>query len=155
MEEYDRYRQEKLPAKLPVIDHVDWRRRMGDCIYSYSPTMEPKIRQGVHSEENQQRDLGGKRALLSNHFYYFGEEDVPIPSFLFPLIKKGQGHKKIEDSRLVEAFERWIAPFPTNIIAGDPQLKHEFDGPVNAQKLSSCGYCHLNEDSDEDEERVC
>lgn len=155
MQEYDRYCQEKLPAKLPVIDHVDWRRRMGDCIYSYSPNGEPKIRQGVHNEGNRERDLSGQRGLLSSHFYYFGEEAVPLPSHLLPLVKKGQGHRKIEDARLIQLFERWIEPFPRNVVAGEPQLKHEFDGRVDGGRMAACGDCHGEEDRHEEEETIC
>lgn len=36
-----------------------------------------------------------------------------------------------------------------------PQLKHEFDEPVNAEKLSGCSVCHLNEDREEQEDAVC
>jgi len=152
MEEYNHYCQKELPAKVPDIGHSDWTKRMGDCIYDYSAGGAPTIRPGVHNEGNRERDLSGQRALLSTHFYYFGEEAVPIPTYLFPLIKKSQGHRKIEDPRLVEAFERWMEPFPLNVVAGEPQLKHAFDGPPAESRMAACADCHLEEDIQEGEE---
>ena len=155
MEEYDQYCLQELPAKLPDIKHIDWRRRMGDCIYDYSTGGTQRIRPSVHDEGNRERDLGGMRALLSTHFYYLGEEAVPLPTYLSPLIKKSQGHRKIEDQALIRRFEQWVAPFPPNTVIADPQLRHAFDGPINTTRLAACGTCHLEEDSKEDEERYC
>jgi hypothetical protein len=153
--EYDQICQKQHRGKIPDIENPDWRRRMGDCLYDYRSGTTPTIRPGVHNEGNRERDLSGVNALLSTHFYYFGELAVPLPTLLHPIIKKSQGHRKIEDEQLVQLFERWIAPFPRNIVAGDPQLKHEFDGPVNTEKLSGCGVCHTNEDREEQEDGVC
>jgi len=155
MEEYDRYCQRELSAKVPDIGHSDWRRRMGDCIYDFSAIGAPRIRSSVHNEGNRERDLGGVRALLSTHFHYFGEEAVPLPTYLAPLIKKSQGHRKIEDQALIQRFEQWIDPFPRNEVAGEPQLKHAFDGPIGAERLAACAGCHLEEDTHEEEETNC
>ena len=144
-----------MQAKLPDIGHTDWRRRMGDCIYDYSSGAIPRIRPGVHNEGNRERDLSGRRALVSAHFYYFGEQAVPLPGYLLPLIKRGQGHRKIEDRQLIQRFEHWIEAFPSNVVGGEPQLKHEFDGPIGIEKLAACSGCHLEEDSHEDEDTYC
>ena len=49
------------------------------------------MRKGVHTETYRQTDLGGYNALLSNHFYYFGEGSRPIADDLKEIIKRGRG----------------------------------------------------------------
>jgi putative DNA base modification enzyme with NMAD domain len=114
MEEYDIFCEEELNEKVPDWNNKDWRRRMGDCIYDYSESNKPKIRKGVHNEGSRIRDLSGKNSLISNHFYYFGEEARPIPEGLKKLIKKNQGHLKIENIELIKAFEEWVEGFEKN-----------------------------------------
>lgn len=100
---------------------------MGDCIYDFHDEPGPRIRKGVHNDKNRERDLSGQNALLSTNFYYFGEQSDPIPNYLKSIIKKNQGHLKIELPDLIEKFENWIIQFDKNRIYGEPQLKHEFD----------------------------
>jgi Nucleotide modification associated domain 2 len=155
LEAYDRFCQAHLPAKIPDIHHDDWRRRMGDCIYDFTGGNPPGLRPGVHTEQNRIRDLSGECVLLSRHFYYFGEGAVPLPADLLPLVQAGQGHRKIERADLVEEFEAFTKPFPLNTIAGEPQLKHAFDGPAGLARLAACASCHLEEDGHEGEEVYC
>jgi Nucleotide modification associated domain 2 len=155
MRDYDYYCQRSLPAKLPDVDHKDWRMRMGDCIYHFPKGKSPVIRPGVHNEDNREMDLSGQRALLSTHFYYFGENAHLLPENLLLLVKRGQGHKKIEDAQLIDTFEEWISLFPVNTIGGEPQLKHVFNGPLRVESLKACGSCHTEEDRHEEEERIC
>jgi Nucleotide modification associated domain 2 len=155
MAEYDSYCLQYLPKKIPDINSNDWRRKMGDCIYDYSDGQEPLIRESVHNEANRKRDLSGLNALLSSHFYYFGEDAAPMPDDLLFLVKQNQGHKIIENAHLIERFENWIKQFQQKVIMGQPQLKHLFiKAPINYQ-LASCSSCHLREDEFEDEELIC
>lgn len=125
--DYDKYCQNKLQEKIPKWFNSDWRRRLGDCIYDYSQAREPSIRVAVHKEKNRVRDLSGIYALLSNHFYYFGEEPRPLPSELKVIVKRSQGHLVIEDSILIKKFERWISKFRMNKIYADPQGRYIYD----------------------------
>jgi hypothetical protein len=152
LEGYDRFCQAHLSAKIPDINNADWRRRMGDCIYDFATGYPPSLRPGVHTEENRIRDLSGKCALLSRHFYYFGERAVPLPADLLPLVQITQGHRKIENADLVKKFETFIKHFPLNVVAGEPQLKHAFDTPAGLARLAACASCHLEEDGREGEE---
>lgn len=123
LKEYDAFCKNNLPNKIPKWKTKDWRFRVGDCIYDYSINNEPKIRKSVHNEGNRQRDLSGQYALLSDHFYYFGVEAEPLPTGLKELIKRNQGHKKIEVPRLIQEFEKWIEQFEKNKLYGDPQMR--------------------------------
>ena len=153
--DYDRHCQKHLPEKIPVKRHPDWHKRMGDCIYDYSRGDFPAIRLGVHDEGNRATDLSGQNALLSTHFYYFGEQPIPFPRHLLHLVKDGRGCKKITLPDSVLAFETWISAFPINVLAANPQLKHCFDGSPDDANLAQCGICQLTEDRLDDEEVVC
>ena len=92
MREYDVYCKEKLPNKIPDITSTDYKRQVGDCLYDFNQIDaegKPFKRQGVHGLENRGHDLGGKNALLSEHFYYFGDKPVCLPEHLHPIIKQG------------------------------------------------------------------
>jgi hypothetical protein len=155
LKEYDTYCQRELANKIPEIRNEDWRRRMGDCIYHYENGDSPRLRPGVHGQGNVTRDLSGLSALLSDHFYYFGEQPKPLPANLLPLVKKGQGHRKILSVDLAASFEGWIQRFSLNVVAADPQLRHAFDGAPGDTQLGQCGICHLDEDSSDEEDVIC
>lgn len=152
LEEYDEYCNHSLTNKIPKWKTKDWRLKVGDCIYDYSKENEPTIRKGVHNEENRKKDLSGQNALLSDHFYYFGAEAKPLHTELTQLIKKNQGHKKIENKNLIEKFEKWIAQFEKNKLYSDSQMKWLFDREITEKELSICAKQCAIDDEDETEE---
>ncbi|MFV0323035.1 MAG: hypothetical protein ACK5LF_01485 [Bacteroides xylanisolvens] len=154
LKEYDEYCKASLTNKIPVIETKDWTLKVGDCIYDYSKGDIPLIRRGVHNENNRARDLSGHNALLSDHFYYFGSEARPLPLELKDLIKKSQGHKKIENVELLRKFEMWIEQFDRNRIYADPQMCWFFDREITDKNLSDCAN-QCSEDDNEMEEEVC
>ncbi|MBS1649217.1 MAG: hypothetical protein JSR09_05870 [Bacteroidetes bacterium] len=152
---YDQFCNQSLQSKIPVWKTNDWRLRMGDCIYDYSKPGDPTIRKSVHNETNRATDIGGKFALLSTHFYYFGVAAVEIHKDLKQLIKQSQGHKIIQQEDLVIKFENWIKQFKLNTIIGDPQLRWMFDREVNDDLISGCSKQDYEDDQDESCETVC
>lgn len=138
LSEYDDFCRNHLTNKIPNWEAKDWRLRLGDCIYDYSTTIEPTLREGVHNEFNRQRDLSGYNALLSDHFYYFGVEARPLPTELKVLIKKNQGHKKIENHRLIQEFEKWIKQFEKNKLYAEPQMRWLFDRKTSNKEEFAC-----------------
>jgi hypothetical protein len=126
MAEYDSYCSKSLQNKIPQYDHADWRRKVGDCIYDFANDNNPVIREGVHDENSRARDLRGMHALLSIHFYYFGDNVVDLPAYLLPIVMQTQGHKATESVDVIQKFESWISQFPLNKIDGTPQQKHMF-----------------------------
>jgi hypothetical protein len=155
LKEYDEYCKLNLKTKIPDWTNNDWRKKMGDCIYDYSNSEEPTMRKGVHNEWNRERDLGGKNALVSDRFYYFGEEARIIPDDLRRIIKKNQGHLKVENQDLLERFESWIFSFEKNKVYANPQLKYEFDKIMTEEQISKCARRHEIEDGYEEEETIC
>ncbi|MBK7886887.1 MAG: hypothetical protein IPJ86_06145 [Bacteroidetes bacterium] len=155
LSDYDTYCNTNLKEKVPKWFSKDWRKRMGDCIYDYSKGPNPFLRKGIHNEKNKMKDLSGQNALISNHFYYFGEEARVLPKELKGLIKKSQGHLKIENEELIKNFLRWIKLFKKNKIYGNPQLKYKFDLEPNDDLIIECSTQHLKEDRNEKEKIVC
>lgn len=155
LKEYDEYCNNSLINKVPVIMTENWKQKVGDCIYDYSKGGEPLIRKGVHNEGNRGRDLNGHNALLSNHFYYFGSEARLLPPELKSIIKKNQGHKKIESVELIRTFESWIEQFERNKIYADSQMRWYFDREITNEDLSACANICRENDKDESEEEVC
>lgn len=155
LKEYNDFCKNDLTNKIPKWKTKDWRFRVGDCIYDYSTSNEPTIRKGVHNEGNRQRDLGGQNAILSDHFYYFGVEARPLPTKLKELIKRNQGHKKIEIDSLIQEFEKWIKQFEKNKLYADPQMRWLFDRELSDEEVSACASEKLENDEDEIEETLC
>jgi hypothetical protein len=155
LKEYDSYCNKELKNKIPDWKNKDWKNKIGDCIYDYSNGLNPTIRKGVHNEDNRQRDLSGEKSLLSNNFFYFGEDVKPIPYELKEIIKQNQGHKKIENIELILKFEKWINKFENNKIYADPQMRWYFDKQLTDEDIKTCAKTHYEEDIDDTEVRLC
>lgn len=130
MKEYDRIctaSTTDLKNKIPTQDS-DWRRMVGDCIYKYPLNGEiPMMRPGLHCSDDIERDLSGENVLMSDHFYYFGENAIQIDCRFKELLKHKQGHLKFENENLTNDFVVWLTGFgyERNSINGYPQLLNE------------------------------
>lgn len=110
----------------------------------------------VHPPDCAPKDIRGGYALLSNRFWYFGANSVPLPNELLHLVHTTQGHsihvnRKVDDVlRLVEWLGSWstgIHGQPVNtkvkLDAASPASEAPFqaldDAPVEGPRLkSSC-----------------
>ena len=66
------------------------------------------MRLSVHSEKDREKDLGGRYALLSDHFWYFGNRPLPLPDDLRGIVKNGPGHRSKSNAPYVEMFLEWL-----------------------------------------------
>jgi hypothetical protein len=146
MREYDQFCLTNYPKKIP-----DWRsriysRRMGDSLYDYSVGSIPKMRWGVHNKANEEHDLSGIYALISKHFYYFGDHPIKLPINLRPIIRDTQGHKVDLNQPYFESFVNWIESlnYRPNKIMGNPQLKKGLSRDTDIQ--AKCSIRDLEED---------
>lgn len=146
LRDYDAFCRRRLRGKIPKWDSADFRRRVGDCIYDFSRSGEPRLRSGVHDERNRTVDLGGENALLSKHFYYFGDKPIALPSRLAAIIHQTQGHKSRSNQPYVKRFVAWIDELPLrpNRLYGEPQIRIE--ASLDSDVLSKCGSRHLEAD---------
>jgi hypothetical protein len=122
MPDYDAFCRLELPDKITNSASDEFPRRLGDCIYDFS-TARPRIRPSVHGEDQRERDLSGMNALLSDHFYYFGDKPIDLPERLAPIIHRGQGHKSQRNAPYERAFGSWIdsLEIAPNRLYGNPQ----------------------------------
>jgi hypothetical protein len=123
MREYDAFTKARLPAKVPDWRNRDHRRRLGDSIYDFSHDP-PGQRHGVHDADNMRTDLSGSNALLSDHFFYFGNNATELPTRLHAIVKSGQGHRSISNAQYIDESVDWIESlgYEPNSLEGDPQL---------------------------------
>ena len=123
MSEYDAFTKKSLREKIPDWHHEDHCRRLGDSIYDFS-TDPPKQRVGVHHHGNISTDMRGGFALLSTHFFYFGDKPKPLPPDLMPIVKQGQGHRSTSNVQYYDRFVEWIENlgYRPNTLVGKPQI---------------------------------
>jgi hypothetical protein len=151
LEGYDVFCQRELPNKIPDWSHGVFARKVGDCIYDYSQRGKPKLRSSVHNQSNRLTDLGGHNALLSSHFYYFGDKPVRLPKKLEPIVHRTQGHKSRANSDYVDEFVSWIeglglAPCSLH---GEPQLKSKI-----MQSHDCRGLCARQDNEEDQDDRI-
>lgn len=137
LKEYDQFCRDQLPEKIADINNSDQRIKLGDCIYDYSNGEPPSQRLGVHNAKNFERDLGGQFALLSDHFYYFGDQAIDIPPEFRSIIKQGQAHKSNSNEPVKEEFIEWLETrgYRSNKLFGKPQIEIDF----NKKNPCECG----------------
>jgi hypothetical protein len=89
----------------------------GDNVYHFSKESKEYIQEnshhskpdGVRNERNYKRDLKSKKVLISENFWYFGNDSIEIPKDLCDEIcKSGRGRKKIEDKKIIKKYEDWL-----------------------------------------------
>lgn len=151
MQEYWDFCTKQLPKKIPNWRGNSYKDRVGDCIYDFSVDP-PKILRSVHNEGNRQRDLGGQFTLLSHHFYYFGDNPEPLPDYLLPIVRQGQGHKSNANNPYFHQFIDWILTMTKekNKIYSEPQARQLFT--LDSDYMSKCAAIRDKALDDQDEE---
>lgn len=150
MRDYEAFVRSECPEKVPDWHHRDGRRRVGDAVYDFA-TNPPKVRASVHTNRNRRRDLGGEKALISNHFFYFGRAPEPLPADLLPIVRQGQGHQVKKNEPYVERFVGWVEGLGVtrNKVLALPQ----YDFPLHGTDPGACA-CAALEEADENEATV-
>jgi len=123
MADYDAFTRKRLKFKIPAPRSKDPRRIVGDSIYDFDLPAVPQRSGSVHEEANRDTDLEGEFVLLSNHFFYFGDQPVVLPQSLLPVVKHGQGHRSNSNAPYLEEFVRWIEGLGVapRSLSGQPQ----------------------------------
>jgi putative DNA base modification enzyme with NMAD domain len=149
LRDYDTFCRSHLRGKIPKWASRDFIDRVGDCIYDFARPHGPTLRDSVHGEQNREVDLGGKNALLSERFYYFGDHPVPLPAHLRPIVHQTQGHKSRANARYAAEFIDWVEGLglEPNGLYGEPQLRREI--MADADGGAQCSARDLEEDEDD------
>jgi Nucleotide modification associated domain 2 len=149
MEEYDAFARAHHPNKVPDLQSSDKQRRKGDALYDFS-TKPPRVRPGVHGEDAREHDLGGKHALLSTDFYYFGKNAPPVPHDLLPIVRQTQGHQSHLNDPYVAKAIKWLRTLQSGV-HGEPQTWEDaVDG--DSAGCGRCGQRRSDADDDDDDE---
>ncbi len=122
MHEYDALAREHWPGKVPYPRSSDPRRRVGDAVYDFGEDP-PGVRPGaVHTCEHRDRDLSGEYALLSEHFFYFGDRAIDLPEHLLGIVKRGPAHRSRGNDPYLSSFLGWLhgLGLTPNGVHGDP-----------------------------------
>jgi putative DNA base modification enzyme with NMAD domain len=100
----------KVTNKMTMAEYDERFRDRVDAIYD------------LHTAEEYETDLSGKYALLSEHFFYFGDNAPLLPEHLRGLTKRGPGHRSVSNAPYVEPFVRWIEnTYEANRLHGRPR----------------------------------
>lgn len=63
---------------------------------------------GIYNEEHFRKDISGKNALISERFYYFGDNAPKIPDHLINVCHVTQGEKIVRPDALAIQFLEWL-----------------------------------------------
>ena len=107
LRDYDRLAPTHWPHRVPNPQSAIMSDRLGDCIYDFSGGA-PVQRAGLHAAQHVATDLSGENVLVSRHYFYFGQNAVPLPPRLRELVHQTQAHKVTVNAPLVEPFLRWL-----------------------------------------------
>ena len=139
MREYDELCRQSLHGKIPNWSSRYFSKRMGDCIYDFTRPGRPRLRRSVHTHNNRAVDLRGKKGLLSDHFFYFGNRPRSLPSHLLPIVQRTQGHKSRSNGVYVDQFVTWIHSLKLrpNRMYGEPIEKRRLCESARARAICS------------------
>jgi hypothetical protein len=63
---------------------------------------------GSFNNEHKEKDISGENALISELFYYFGDNAPQIPKSLIQICHTTQGQKIIKPDKLAVKFINWL-----------------------------------------------
>jgi len=75
---------------------------------------------GVFNDDHFRKDIDGKNALISEHFYYFGDKAPKIPDYLINVCHITQGEKIVRPNELAIQFLDWLQNSQTSGVNGLP-----------------------------------
>lgn len=76
-----------------------------------------RVANALHGAELATQDISGHNALVSRHFWYFGDQSPELPTELVHLIHSGQGHSLHANRRGddLDTLRAWLAHWPAGI----------------------------------------
>lgn len=104
----DKRFRDRRPGRSPFPDNIYRRDGFGTLL------QEPNH---VHGSDSIRGDTSGRHVLLSDRFWYFGENSVPIPNELVHLVHSGIGHTVHKGHAVMNPvlIERWLRSWPVGV----------------------------------------
>lgn len=99
-------------------------RRRGDNIYYQENGTWIQLNNPFHDEGNMSHDLNSTNVLICEDFWYFGNKAPFLPENFLGIVKKGPGHKNINDQNLVSSFLDWLSIHKKGIIGKPSSLEN-------------------------------
>lgn len=111
----DYWNDSRFQVKKPHMN-CSLKQAFGDNIYHFDKVANQWFQENSHHSyengtinyNNLNRDTKHPFVLISNHFFYFGSNNVKIPDSLISVCATTQGHKSNHDPRLVKGFIKWL-----------------------------------------------
>jgi hypothetical protein len=99
--------------------------------------------------------LRGEYALLSDRFFYFGDQAIALPHYLLSNVKQGQGHRAGAIAPCFDRFISWLdgLDYPPNSLVGNPQ-QDLFKNEAQEECAAGCRESVDAEDEDSEEEII-
>lgn len=93
-------------------------------------------------------DLAGKNALLSDHFFYFGDAAPTLPAELRPIAQNRQGHRVNLNRDFIAPFLAWVEKLDIEprTLVGAPLMRNEDDA-----SRRWCATCRADDDEQDEE----
>lgn len=122
------WQDDRFNNKKPVING-SLVQMYGDNIYHQIADSEEwvqensahSLKDGVTNEAHLKRDTGGEFVLISEEFYYFGDESPIIPDELKEVCSEGRDFKSTSiPANVAENFITWLETNYSTGIHGDP-----------------------------------
>ena len=71
----------------------------------------------IHRDEKAQAaDKSGINCLLSQKFWYFGQNAIELQNDLYPLYHYGQGHGKINDEEILDLLNNYLSKISAGVL---------------------------------------
>nr|WP_314459530.1 hypothetical protein [uncultured Neisseria sp.] len=107
-------------VKKPSDENIS--RRRGDNIYYQENGTWIQLNNPFHDEGNMSHDLNSTNVLICEDFWYFGSKAPLLPEKFLGIVKKGPGHKNINDQNLVSSFLDWLSIHEKGLIGKPSSL---------------------------------
>ncbi len=128
MTDYRRWAESECTDKIPGPGPS----RVGDAMYWEDPAgVWHRDRRGYHHPDLQEDDVGGRYALLSTDFAYFGVNPIELPEHLRPIADVRRGHRSSpSNDEFLDPFAVWFDRLSDRGRCGTPTL-----GPMIPQRV--------------------
>jgi hypothetical protein len=131
------------PSKRPSPRNSISRR--GDNIWHLESDGWNGVEGAFHDERHRDHDLSGKKALVSNEFFYFGQDAIDLPEKFSVMLATTQGHKNTRDEKLITRFWNWL---------GRKHRRGRIGPPMEMNEALCRAQC-VEVDDDDSEEDSC